>query len=228
MILDKNPLKVDPDGDQGHQGRRDDQGRQDDLHGELAGERDESFEGSGLGRRGVGRRRGKPARVARPAVARTAARRRPRRSRRRRSGWRAGQYLVHHVADCIGCHSDFHDDRFAIPIKAGHGGAGRISVRQEARRAGRRAGAEHHAGPGDRPRRLDRRRDHARDARGRRPQGQGALPDDAVRVLSRDERRGRALDRRLPADAQADPSRDRAAAARLSGEPAHQVRAASP
>ena len=52
---------------------------------------------------------------------------------------------------------------------------------------------------GDGPRRLDRRRDPARDARGRRPQGRGALPDDAVPVLPRDERRGRAVDPGLPA-----------------------------
>ena len=35
-----------------------------------------------------------------------------------------GTYLVHHVADCIACHSDFHGDRFAIPIKAGTEGQG--------------------------------------------------------------------------------------------------------
>jgi len=35
-----------------------------------------------------------------------------------------GTYLVHHVTDCIACHSDFHGDRFAIPIKAGTEGQG--------------------------------------------------------------------------------------------------------
>jgi len=35
-----------------------------------------------------------------------------------------GQYLVVHVADCVGCHSDFHADRFALPIKKGTEGQG--------------------------------------------------------------------------------------------------------
>jgi len=35
-----------------------------------------------------------------------------------------GEYLVVHVADCFGCHSDHHWDRFAIPIKAGTTGQG--------------------------------------------------------------------------------------------------------
>ncbi|HEY1434952.1 MAG TPA: cytochrome C, partial [Thermoanaerobaculia bacterium] len=35
-----------------------------------------------------------------------------------------GQYLVVHVADCVGCHSDFHPDRFALPIKKGTEGQG--------------------------------------------------------------------------------------------------------
>jgi mono/diheme cytochrome c family protein len=35
-----------------------------------------------------------------------------------------GRYLVLHVADCLGCHSDFHYDRFAVPIKAGTEGQG--------------------------------------------------------------------------------------------------------
>ena len=35
-----------------------------------------------------------------------------------------GTYLVDHVVDCIACHSDFHGDRFAIPIKAGTEGQG--------------------------------------------------------------------------------------------------------
>jgi len=35
-----------------------------------------------------------------------------------------GTYLVHHVADCIACHSDFHADRFALPLKAGTEGQG--------------------------------------------------------------------------------------------------------
>jgi mono/diheme cytochrome c family protein len=35
-----------------------------------------------------------------------------------------GRYLIEHVADCLGCHSDFHFDRFAIPIKAGTEGQG--------------------------------------------------------------------------------------------------------
>ena len=29
-----------------------------------------------------------------------------------------------HVADCVGCHSDFHADRFAVPVKAGTEGQG--------------------------------------------------------------------------------------------------------
>ena len=71
------------------------------------------------------------------------------------------------------------------PRQERHGGTGGLPLRQEARRAGPRPGAEHHAGSGVRPRRLDRRRDPARHPRGRRPQGRGALPDDAVRVLPR-------------------------------------------
>ncbi len=35
-----------------------------------------------------------------------------------------GRYLAVHVADCLGCHSDFHYDRFAIPVKAGTEGQG--------------------------------------------------------------------------------------------------------
>lgn len=35
-----------------------------------------------------------------------------------------GQYLVETVADCMGCHSDHHWDRFAIPIKNGTKGQG--------------------------------------------------------------------------------------------------------
>jgi hypothetical protein len=35
-----------------------------------------------------------------------------------------GEYLVVHVADCVGCHSDFHADRFALPIKKGSEGQG--------------------------------------------------------------------------------------------------------
>jgi len=35
-----------------------------------------------------------------------------------------GEYIVVHVSDCVGCHSDFHADRFAIPVKAGTEGQG--------------------------------------------------------------------------------------------------------
>jgi mono/diheme cytochrome c family protein len=35
-----------------------------------------------------------------------------------------GKYLVVNVADCVGCHSDFHADRFALPIKKGTEGQG--------------------------------------------------------------------------------------------------------
>ena len=35
-----------------------------------------------------------------------------------------GQYLVNHVSDCLGCHSDHIVDRFAIPIKPGTEGEG--------------------------------------------------------------------------------------------------------
>lgn len=35
-----------------------------------------------------------------------------------------GEYLTLHVTHCLGCHSDFHADRFAIPIKAGTEGQG--------------------------------------------------------------------------------------------------------
>jgi mono/diheme cytochrome c family protein len=35
-----------------------------------------------------------------------------------------GEYLVHNVAHCVGCHSDFHADRFGLPLKAGTEGAG--------------------------------------------------------------------------------------------------------
>ena len=136
-----------------------------------------------------------------------------------------GEYLVVHVADCVGCHSDFHADRFGLPIKKGTEGQGGYPVRQPPRRAGPRAGAEHHAGSGARPRRVDGRRDPAGVPRRRRPQRHRALSDDAVPVLPRDERRGRERGRRLPADSPADPQSRGAAAPRLPGEPAHQVRA---
>jgi mono/diheme cytochrome c family protein len=35
-----------------------------------------------------------------------------------------GDYLVHHVSDCLGCHSDFYADRFALPLKPGTEGQG--------------------------------------------------------------------------------------------------------
>lgn len=35
-----------------------------------------------------------------------------------------GKYLMHHVADCLACHSDHHFDRFAVPMKAGTEGQG--------------------------------------------------------------------------------------------------------
>jgi len=35
-----------------------------------------------------------------------------------------GEYLVEHVADCFGCHSDHHWNRFAIPVKNGTKGQG--------------------------------------------------------------------------------------------------------
>ena len=35
-----------------------------------------------------------------------------------------GRYLVENVSDCLGCHSDFHKDRFAIPTKRGTEGQG--------------------------------------------------------------------------------------------------------
>ena len=35
-----------------------------------------------------------------------------------------GEYLVVHVADCVGCHSDFHADRFGLPLKSGTIGQG--------------------------------------------------------------------------------------------------------
>jgi mono/diheme cytochrome c family protein len=35
-----------------------------------------------------------------------------------------GRYLTLHVVDCIGCHSDFHYERFAVPVKAGTEGQG--------------------------------------------------------------------------------------------------------
>jgi mono/diheme cytochrome c family protein len=35
-----------------------------------------------------------------------------------------GRYLTSHVVDCIGCHSDFHYDRFAVPVKVGTEGQG--------------------------------------------------------------------------------------------------------
>lgn len=35
-----------------------------------------------------------------------------------------GRYLTLHVADCLGCHSDHHFDRFAVPLKAGTEGQG--------------------------------------------------------------------------------------------------------
>jgi mono/diheme cytochrome c family protein len=35
-----------------------------------------------------------------------------------------GEYIVHHVADCVGCHSDHHLDKFGFPVKAGTIGQG--------------------------------------------------------------------------------------------------------
>jgi hypothetical protein len=35
-----------------------------------------------------------------------------------------GHYLVHHVADCLGCHSDHVDGRFGFPVKPGTEGQG--------------------------------------------------------------------------------------------------------
>ncbi|HWC64910.1 MAG TPA: cytochrome C, partial [Thermoanaerobaculia bacterium] len=35
-----------------------------------------------------------------------------------------GRYLVLHVTDCLGCHSDHHFDRFGMPVKAGTEGQG--------------------------------------------------------------------------------------------------------
>ena len=35
-----------------------------------------------------------------------------------------GEYIVLHLADCLGCHSDFHADRFAVPVKVGTEGQG--------------------------------------------------------------------------------------------------------
>lgn len=35
-----------------------------------------------------------------------------------------GTYLAHHVSDCLGCHSDFHADRFGLPLKVGTEGQG--------------------------------------------------------------------------------------------------------
>jgi mono/diheme cytochrome c family protein len=35
-----------------------------------------------------------------------------------------GEYLVHHVADCLGCHSDHDYERFAMPVKPGTEGMG--------------------------------------------------------------------------------------------------------
>ena len=35
-----------------------------------------------------------------------------------------GRYLAYHVVDCLACHSDFHFDRFAVPMKAGTEGQG--------------------------------------------------------------------------------------------------------
>jgi hypothetical protein len=134
-----------------------------------------------------------------------------------------GQYLTLHVVDCVGCHSDFHYD-LRRAREGGHGGTGRIPVRQEAGRARRGAGAEHHAGSGVRPRPLDRRRGHPRGARGRRPQGRGAVSDDALRAVPRAERRGRTLGRGLPPHLQADQQGGGPSAAGLHGDPPDQVR----
>lgn len=35
-----------------------------------------------------------------------------------------GKYLVHNVAHCVGCHSDLHFDRFAVPVRTGTEGQG--------------------------------------------------------------------------------------------------------
>jgi mono/diheme cytochrome c family protein len=42
-----------------------------------------------------------------------------------------GKYLVHHVADCVGCHSDHHLDRFGFPVKAGTIGQGGFPFTKE-------------------------------------------------------------------------------------------------
>jgi mono/diheme cytochrome c family protein len=42
-----------------------------------------------------------------------------------------GEYLVHHVADCVGCHSDHHLDRFGFPVKAGTIGQGGFPFTKE-------------------------------------------------------------------------------------------------
>ena len=43
-----------------------------------------------------------------------------------------GRYLVEHVADCMGCHSDHDFDRFGIPVKAGTRGQVAERVRRDA------------------------------------------------------------------------------------------------
>ncbi|MCU1349737.1 MAG: cytochrome c-related protein [Acidobacteria bacterium] len=35
-----------------------------------------------------------------------------------------GEYLVRHVTDCLGCHSDHVDDRYGFPVKPGTEGKG--------------------------------------------------------------------------------------------------------
>ena len=42
-----------------------------------------------------------------------------------------GKYLVHHVADCLPCHSEVLGDRFAIPVKAGTEGQGGFAFDQK-------------------------------------------------------------------------------------------------
>jgi mono/diheme cytochrome c family protein len=51
-----------------------------------------------------------------------------------------GEYLVHHGADCVGCHSD-HEKAFAYPVKAGTEGRGGFTWDAEANFPGRLAAA---------------------------------------------------------------------------------------
>src|SRR5215213_7059905 len=91
------------------------------------------------------------------------------------------------------------DHGLRLPAQAGPRGGERFHLEQRDRLPRHPRRGEYHSRPRDRPRQLDRRRDPPGHARGRRSRRQRALPDHAVRPLPQSVRRGREVDRGLPA-----------------------------